>query len=248
VSGIARALILFAAGLPVAFAQSGSGRDLFEAHCAGCHGLDARGGDRAPDILARVQRMADQAVSNVIERGVPTAGMPAFGQRLDTEQRRRIVAYLRELQGSGAGANPEGDARRGEALFFGKAGCGGCHAMRGRGKFFGPDLTSYGASHGPVEIRTAILDPNRNYDPRRGVVTVRTRSGKTVRGLIRNEDNFSLQMQSADGVFHLFDKVDVAQIRREEHSLMPVDYGQRLDASEMSNLVRFLSRIDNEKQ
>jgi len=247
VGRLLRALILFAAGGFLSFAQSGSGRDLFEAHCAGCHGLDARGGDRAPNILARVQRMTDGAISDVIERGVPGTGMPAFGRRLDPEQRKQLIDYLRGLQGGRAAAD-RGDAGRGEALFFGKAGCSRCHMMRGRGGFLGPDLTAYGTSHGAAEIRTAILDPNRNFDPRRGAVTVRTRLGKTVRGLIRNEDNFSLQIQSADGVFYLFDKVDVAQIRREEHSTMPADYGERLNASEISDLVRFLSRTEQENQ
>src|SRR5256885_9825619 len=47
--------------------------------------------------------------------------------------------------------------------------------------------------------------------------SVTTREGLQFTGIARNEDNFSLQLQSLDGAFHLFAKSDL-QHRSEEHT------------------------------
>src|ERR1700756_3164662 len=59
---------------------STKGKQTFASTCAGCHGLDGRGGERAPSIAerARVQRFSDAQISHIIENGVPGTGMPAF--------------------------------------------------------------------------------------------------------------------------------------------------------------------------
>src|SRR5438270_3537781 len=56
------------------------GKRTFTSTCAGCHGLDGRGGERAPNIAsgAKVQRMSDAQIANVISNGVQGTGMPAF--------------------------------------------------------------------------------------------------------------------------------------------------------------------------
>ncbi|MBM3798415.1 MAG: cytochrome c, partial [Acidobacteria bacterium] len=49
--------------------------------CAGCHGADAHGSQQGPGLVgsARARRRnAQQNLRNVIQRGVPSAGMPAF--------------------------------------------------------------------------------------------------------------------------------------------------------------------------
>ncbi len=62
------------------------------------------------------------------------------------------------------------------------------------------------------------------------------------RGIVRNEDNFSLQMQTLDGKFHLFDKAKLVRINHESESLMPNDYGSKLSNSELDDLIHFLSQ------
>jgi hypothetical protein len=72
------------------------------------------------------------------------------------------------------------------------------------------------------------------------VVTVTTLSQERVTGMVRNQDNFSLQVQDADGVFHLFLKSQITKVDREAHSLMPGDYGTRLTPAELDDLIGFL--------
>jgi hypothetical protein len=59
-------------------------------------------------------------------------------------------------------------------------------------------------------------------------------------GLIRNEDNFSVQFQTEDGSFHLFQKSELRSLELRENSLMPTDYGERLSAGELDDLASYL--------
>jgi putative heme-binding domain-containing protein len=168
--------------------------------------------------------------------------MPGFSKSLSDNQIHGILQYLRELQGGANAGYLKGDMKKGGELFFGRAGCSDCHTVGGRGGFFGADLTGYGSSHSPAEIRAAIVHPNENLEARRATVTVFTRSGKKYSGVIRNEDNFSLQMQTADGAFHLFDKSELTRIEHLATSLMPSDYSSKLSGSELNDLISFLSQ------
>jgi cytochrome c oxidase cbb3-type subunit 3 len=217
------------------------GRQVFESRCAGCHGIDGRGGERAPDIAtpAKTQRRSDSALAQIINGGIPSAGMPAFST-LDASTTQALVKYLRFLQGKTGSAALPGNPQNGKAIFFGRARCSECHLAAGAGGFIASDLSSYGRSRPVEEIREAIVKPNQPSNAPRGTVTIATRSGQTLTGVLRNEDNFSLQLQSLDGTFHLLMKSDVASIKRDLNSLMPADYGSTLSASELNDLVSFL--------
>ncbi len=172
----------------------------------------------------------------------PQRACLASKRHLIDMQIQAVLKYLRELEGGRNAGYAKGDARKGRELFFGRAGCSDCHSFAGQGGFLGADLSGYGSSHSAEEIREAIVDPNKNLEARRATVAVFTRSGKKYSGIIRNEDNFSLQMQTADGVFHLFDKSELAQIEHQASSLMPSDYRSRLTDSELNDLISFLSQ------
>jgi cytochrome c oxidase cbb3-type subunit III len=222
-----------------------AGRQLFATSCASCHGLDGRGGERAPNILVRpeVERMRDADLSRVIREGTPSQKMPAFGSSLDSAAIAEVIAYLRKLlQGTARPAPFPGDPVAGKALYFGKAGCADCHMINGSGGFFGADLSAYASSHNVSEIRGAITNPSENADGREKTVVVITREGERLTGIARNEDNFSLQLQTTDGTFHLLMKSEVERIDYLPQSLMPADYEQRLNAREIDDLVSFLMR------
>jgi cytochrome c oxidase cbb3-type subunit 3 len=217
------------------------GKQTFESICAACHGLDGRGAERGPDIARRreIQRLPDSALLRIVRSGIPAKGMPAFAL-LTASQLQAVVQHLRTLQGLGEGAKMPGDPERGKALFFGQAGCSQCHMVRCQGGFIGADLSSYASAQPPAEIRGAITDPNRNLDPGKRTVTVTTRDGQTQTGIARNEDNFSLQLQTVDGAFHFFSKTDLQNIEYQPGSLMPADYGSRLNPQQIDDLISFL--------
>jgi len=167
--------------------------------------------------------------------------MPEFSA-LGSSVIKSVVAYLRELQGTVASEAVTGDATRGGALFFGKAGCSTCHVMEGTGNFIARDLSDYGRNHQPSEIRSAILGTKRAADLPPEQVTVTTRNGTKLSGVLRNEDNFSFQLQDPTGDFYLILKSDAARVTRAPVKMMPSDYSKRLTSQEIDDLVSFIAR------
>src|SRR6185312_4541517 len=71
-----------------------AGRARFNVRCAGCHGQDGLGGERAPAIKSGSERNLDdqKVLRNLISHGIADRGMPAFsvpGAELD-----QLVAFL----------------------------------------------------------------------------------------------------------------------------------------------------------
>ena len=226
-------------------AQSGSqGQALFTASCASCHGLDGRGGERAPGIVnsVRVQRMSDADVSAIISDGIPDTGMPAF-RSLTTGQVSAIVGYLRLLQGREKPEPLPGDPARGKAIFFGKGECSSCHMMRGEGGLLGPDLSSYGSVRSAKEISDMLRDAGRIPDPAYRIAVATLRNGQKLSGIIRNEDNFSVQLQSTDGAFHFLSRTDLKSLEYQRDPAMPRNYGERLQKSELDDLVSYIVSV-----
>ena len=221
----------------------GTGRKSYEAHCAMCHGLDGRGGEHAPGIAnsRTVQGESDKALMQTVRQGIPRAGMPSFSYLPDSEI-GAVVKYLRSLSRITTAESVRGDPLRGERLFFGKAQCGDCHMLAGKGGYIGSDLSDFAVAHSLEEIRVAIVRPNEKLLPGQQVISVETVAGQRWSGLVRNEDNFSLQLQGTDGAFHLLMKSQITKVERTGRSLMPTDYGARLSSAELDDLVSYIAR------
>jgi cytochrome c oxidase cbb3-type subunit 3 len=224
------------------------GKNVFELRCATCHGLDGLGGEHAPDIIRRteVKTLSEQALLNLIHDGIPQRGMPGFSD-MGAEDSRAVVAYLRFLQGppqgknqdDSAGTSMRGDPIRGRDLFFGKADCSACHQIAGRGQFMAQDLAEFARTHPAGEIREAILNPAGSPQE---AATALARDGRKFSGMIRNEDNASLQLQDRDGRLYLLMKSSLVWVQRKTGEPMPADYGQRLNAAELDDLVGYILR------
>jgi cytochrome c oxidase cbb3-type subunit 3 len=222
------------------------GAQRFMEYCAGCHGADGRGGDKAPPLVSapNIMNRSDAELLEVVRAGT-TGGMPPFAQ-IGEENIRVVVGYLRWLENNGATksapaeAPVTGDANAGRKLFFGKAQCSACHLVNGKGGFIATDLTNYGRNRGADTVLHAITTPDIPLVPWSRVVTVTTTAGRKLTGMLRNEDNFSLALQTEDGRYHLLARSDVANVDYSAHSLMPRDYSSRLSPQELNDIVSFL--------
>lgn len=227
-------------------AKAGSvlGQSTFNSACAGCHGLDGRGSDKAVDISGSttVQHMSDGQLAGIIANGIPGTGMPGF-HSLSAPQVHAVVAYVRSLQGKIEKRTLPGDPTRGKQIFFAKGQCSTCHTISGQGGFLGPDLSAYGSSVSAEAIRNEIMrsrrTPSEGY--RRGVVI--TNNGDRLEGIIRNEDNFSVQLQTQDGSFHFFQKSELRNLEHLDSSLMPTNYRELLRPGELDDLVSYLMSV-----
>jgi cytochrome c oxidase cbb3-type subunit III len=234
-------------GLPLlvlnsqARASQSSGKETFVTYCSNCHGIDGRGGEHAPNIATQpaIRRLSDAGLLKILRNGIPSAGMPSFSA-LGSGRLKVILDYVRVLQGTQATASFSGNAALGRKLFFGAVACSSCHMVHGVGGFLGPDLSAYSLSHSPEEIRQAILSPNKRLSRGSDAVVAITRDGQRFVGVARNEDNFSLQLQTPDGNFHLLQKSDLVALRHEPLSLMPSNYRSRLSDADIRDLVSFL--------
>jgi cytochrome c oxidase cbb3-type subunit 3 len=222
------------------------GQQTFASTCASCHGLDGRGGERAPNIAEnpKVQRLSDSQIQHIIENGIPGTAMPAF-RSLETADLNAVVTYLRALQGTKQTVKLPGDPVRGETIFLGKAGCSGCHIIAGKGGFIASDLSSFAQTHTAEQIRSAITTPAPSTDRQARLVTVTIRGGEKVVGRIRNEDNFSLQLQTVDGTFHFMTKSDLEGLEYNSQPLMPSDYSSTLSPDEVNDVVSYLMKVAN---
>lgn len=216
------------------------GKQAFATSCASCHGLDGRGGARAPNLITSVktQQNSDAELELIIQNGIPSGGMPAYRGLLGGATIRAIVKYLRVAQGRQR--RPiSGDPQKGRQLFFGKGGCAECHTVKGEGGFIAPDLSEYAEFAAADEVRSAVVDPGKHRDPLK-IASVSTQDNQGFSGVVRNEDNFSLQLQTRDGAFHLFMKSDIKHLEYHAESLMPSNYGSVLNEGEIADLVSFL--------
>jgi len=234
---------------PLPTASSSGGQQIFDSSCASCHGLDGRGGERAPDIATRpeIARLSDQDLLKVLRSGIPEKGMPSFAG-LGSAKLSALLSYVRSLQGKGTAMPVVGNTEKGKDLYWGKAGCSDCHMVNGAGGFLGPDLSKYGENHSVTEIHAAIVKPEKIPGTRGHVAEITAKDGKVYSGLVRNEDNFSLQLLSLDGTFHLFLKSDLTEIHFRQESLMPADYGSRLSVADLDALAAYLASLSRTKQ
>jgi alcohol dehydrogenase (cytochrome c) len=218
-----------------------AGKKLYEESCQLCHGGDARGG-RGPALATGefLHGGEDGQIFQNIHEGIAGTQMPGFDML--PNEIWQLVSYLKSLSGTVAQEKVTGDADAGERIFFGKGGCAVCHQVNGRGSRVGPDLSSIGRWTAAA-LRETILNPNQREGRERNVVIVKTRNGREIRGVRRNEDTFSLQLMDTSQNFHLLVKRDLASVRYEEKSLMPEDYGQRLRPEEIDNTVAYLKTL-----
>jgi cytochrome c oxidase cbb3-type subunit III len=225
--------------------DSEAGRELFESSCAGCHGLDGRGGEKGPNIATRaeISRRSDGEILAVLQNGIPGAGMPAFARLGDTKL-QAVVQHLRSLQGLTEKNEVAGNAEEGKRLFFKEGGCASCHMINGAGGFLGSDLSNYGAITPVGDMREQIT--NHDQSLRTKALVVSTRDGRQLSGFSRNEDNFSLQLQTLDGKFYFLDKSVLASV--DHSSAAAVDAENKLSKSDLDAIMSYLVRVAQNSQ
>lgn len=111
----------------------------------------------------------------------------------------------------------------------------------GRGSPVGPDLSDIAQVMTVAGIRESLLDPSARIAPGYGVVTVRLRDGKTLRGFARTWSNFEIVLQDLKGKFHLLPENEIAGVQEEKSSPMPP---VKAKPEELQNLIAYLSGLN----
>jgi cytochrome c oxidase cbb3-type subunit III len=217
-----------------------AGQKIFANGCGACHGAEGQGG-RGPNLRSRVMwhPLDDETLYNAIQKGIGGAMPPA---NLPEDQAWQVVAFVRSLTSPAIENKVSGDAKAGEQLFWGTAGCSGCHRIGGRGGAMGPDLSNIGGMQSATMIRESIVDPDADGAPGHRAVTAVMKDGRTLKGVARNRTNYSMQVLDAQGNLHLVQMADVTALTIGRGSPMPKDYAKRLSRQDLQNIVAYLSR------
>ena len=233
------------------------GASLFRANCSMCHGLNAKGGTRGPDLSTNrwAHGSSDANLFRTITQGVPGTEMPGVG--FEDSEIWVLITYLRSLAPSKVAV--AGDRLKGEKMFFGGGGCSQCHMINGKGGRLGPDLSRVGAARSTSYLSDAIRQPSKDLsdgqvDPNNPLgfsliydtVTVVKTDGQRTTGVAMNEDTFTIQLIDTAQNFQFFSKKDVTEVIHEHKSLMPAYSEQMLSPAALQDLVAYLVSLRGE--
>ena len=231
------------------------GTSLFRSNCSPCHGLNARGGGRGPDLTSGrwTHGSNDEQIFHTITRGVPGTDMPA--NDLPESEVWGIIAYLRTLSPDTQNV-ASGDPAHGRDIFWEKLQCSRCHMIKGKGGLLGPELSRVGSSRSNAYLVESVRepsndlthyprDPNNSFGPTLvyDTVVVEASDGRTLRGVARNEDTFSIQLLDNEQQLHLLQKKNLKSISHERKSLMPAYSEKILGPSDLQDLVAYLETL-----
>ncbi len=114
-----------------------TGREIFLARCANCHGIDGSGTTpvgrslypRVPDLRSRqTQNLSDGEIHYIIENGVQLTGMPAWGSpHQQTDDLWQLVIFIRDLRPLTKAEQTQQTAIS-SAHYVGSHACAKCHA------------------------------------------------------------------------------------------------------------------------
>jgi putative heme-binding domain-containing protein len=216
------------------------GKQIFQAQCSPCHGIDGTGGTGANLAVPTLKHAAnDAALFDVIQGGITGTGMPySF---LGDHEIWLLVAYVRSL-GRTAVENLPGDPAKGNMLFTSQ-GCPACHMVNGVGGVMGPDLSEVGARRSSQRLRQCLLDPSSALP--NGFVMVRAvrNDGTVLEGLRINEDSFSIQLRDTANHFYSLRKRQLQTLVYQKDATPMPSYRDKLSASELDNLVAYLAGL-----
>jgi len=130
-----------------------------------------------------------------------------------------------------------GDPKRGTSVFA--KNCQTCHQRQGQGHRVGPDLSGI-VGRAPEALLSDIVDPNREIAPDFAMISVATRSGQVVAGILAEETATTLKLRRAEGVEETLLRSEVDELRSTGKSLMPEALEQNINLQEMADLIAFL--------
>jgi putative membrane-bound dehydrogenase-like protein len=183
-----------------------------------------------PANLARLRTHPDRGVSERANEVLNELMGPALKAKGET------IAKLLPV------VEQPGDAVKGKALFT--AACATCHKLGDLGADIGPGLTGMG-THGPAELLTAIIDPNREVDPSFVAWNIETKDGKFLSGVVARENPATVLVKSLAGA----EEIRVADIKTRTNtgrSLMPEGL-EGLGGEQLRDILAFICGEDAKK-
>jgi putative heme-binding domain-containing protein len=218
-----------------------AGAKVFRAHCATCHGRNAKG-FRGPNLTTGRFRhgSSDARIFRNVLQGIPSTGMG--GIYLPDTQVWQVITYVRSLSGAEDDIVVPGNADRGRKVFAEKADCTSCHMIDGAGGRRGSNLSLIGYQRSIEHLREAIMEPGKSISSKYRFIQVEMKKGEAYEGILLNEDTYTIQMMDANEKLVSIAKKDTSEIVRPDMSLMP-DYAEAFTSNEVNDLIAYLHSL-----
>jgi putative heme-binding domain-containing protein len=133
-----------------------------------------------------------------------------------------------------------GDLARGNKVF--ERECAACHQLGERGFAVGPNLALV-RNRTPGAMLEAVLDPNREVQPRYVNYVLVDTNGRTVTGLVTAETATSVTLGRDKGESETILKQNIDEIKSTGKSLMPEGLEKTIDPQAMADLLAFLKQV-----
>lgn len=131
-----------------------------------------------------------------------------------------------------------GIAERGRAVF--KQHCAACHKLAGEGHEVGPDLLAVVPGKSGEDLLTALLDPNREVDPRYLNYLANTLDGRSLTGVVVAETSAAITLRRSDGAEDTIRRADLDSLKSSGLSLMPEGLEKNVTRQDVADLLAFL--------
>jgi len=142
----------------------------------------------------------------------------------------------------------QGNAERGQALFFEKSKCATCHRVGDRGAEVGPGLSDIGGKLSRQSLYVSILDPSAAITHNYQSYLIELDNGLVETGLLVNQTDQNLTIKSAQGILKSFALTEVEAIEPSPVSLMPADLQTLLTADDLIDVVEYLTTLKSGSQ
>ena len=152
-----------------------------------------------------------------------------------------------ELTASFAGSLFGGNPDRGRDIFYGgeAAQCIRCHAYDDYGGNAGPRLNGIASRLTRSQLLEALINPSARLSPGYGMVTLTTKDGKTISGILQEETTADLQVKSGNAAPARIKKSDVTKRTNAASSMPEMRY--ILDKKQIRDVVSFLATLTDTK-
>lgn len=216
-----------------------AGQALFANRCADCHGADAKGFS-GPDLTVLwAEGTTDERVFQVVRDGIQGSIMPSSDA--PAQEVWAMVSFVKSISTVPEFISDVGDADRGEEIFAAR--CTRCHRVDGEGGRLGPDLTRIARIRSRDALIRALRAPDADVGSGYRPVTLVTGDGERIRGVVKSEDAFSIQIMDTEQELRGYRKDNLTEIVRLDGSLMPAFDESRLPQPELDDLLRHLGSL-----
>lgn len=235
-----------------------SGKEVYRLFCILCHGARGQGSPLGKTITrGEPLTRTDAEILDIITNGRPEQGMMGFASGLSRNELLNVTEYIRELQGksikarvrileraAAAVATSTADAKRGEELFRGEAGCFKCHSYYTQGGQIGPAMDTLASRLSPEDIKKAVESPSSDVLPEYKVKEIVRADGTAHRGIFRADTKDTIEILNSRGdLWTTYFKSDLKSLTTYRKSLMPEGLLADLSEGDQDSLYAFLASL-----